>query len=503
MLDESKPEILSITEIRPKALVDFNPHEYQIPGYDMFINKIPKRGVALYILQELNAQECDILNNTEFEESVWCHIQRGEQRVLIGNIYRSPNSDATNNENLLSIFSNQEITSKLYDKIIITGDFNFPSIDWNCNMSTNTKDIEFIEVLRDAYLSQMVTEPTRHREGQKSNLLDLILVNDEDFISDINHQSPIGKSDHEVLTFSLYLPSSKIQPNSHYTYNLSKGNYDRMRKEIRDIDWTILEGKSVEDSWLTIKDIIHTKMEDCIPKSKTHKNARKTTPTWMNKKNLRLIKKKYKLYKRFLSTNAGRDYQKYIETRNECKREVKKSKRQHEKKIVNNIKSNPKQFWKYVQNKLKSTSGISPLDKKDGEKAISDEDKANVLNDFFASVFTKENFNDFPHVEAGVYSNGITLTDIRVTQESVKQKLLNLDPNKAQGPDKVPARVLKELSDELSLPFCLLFNKSIEDGYVPSDWKSAEVVAIFKKGKRSDPGNYRPVSLTCISSKNS
>ena len=74
-----------------------------------------------------------------------------------------------------------------------------------------------------------------------------------------------------------------------------------------------------------------------------------------------------------------------------------------------------------------------------------------------------------------------------------------MDPSKAQGPDKIPARVLKELSNELALPISALFNSSIETGELPEDWTSAEVIAIYKKkGKRSDPANYRPVSLTCI-----
>ena len=92
---------------------------------------------------------------------------------------------------------------------------------------------------------------------------------------------------------------------------------------------------------------------------------------------------------------------------------------------------------------------------------------------------------------------GITTCDIRVSPAVVYDKLYNLNKQKSQGPDEVPPRVLWELSKELSVPLSIVFNKSLEDGIIPTDWKSANVV-IFKKGTKSVPGNYRPVSLTCI-----
>ena len=64
--------------------------------------------------------------------------------------------------------------------------------------------------------------------------------------------------------------------------------------------------------------------------------------------------------------------------------------------------------------------------------------------------------------------------------------------------DAMHPRVLKELSKELSYPFTLLFNKTLEDGKIPDSWKLANVKPIFKKGKKNSPGNYRPVSLTSI-----
>ena len=101
----------------------------------------------------------------------------------------------------------------------------------------------------------------------------------------------------------------------------------------------------------------------------------------------------------------------------------------------------------------------------------------------------------------GTKSKNIYLTDIVITPIAVKDKLKvckQLNNCKAQGPDGIPPRVLKEVSENLAIPQSILFNKSLEKGLIPADWKQAEVVAVFKKGTKSDPGNYRPVSLTSV-----
>ena len=77
-------------------------------------------------------------------------------------------------------------------------------------------------------------------------------------------------------------------------------------------------------------------------------------------------------------------------------------------------------------------------------------------------------------------------------------KLKSLNVNKAFGPDEIPPRILKECVYELSKPLTVLFKKSVESGSLPKDWKKATVVAIFKKGEKANPKNYRLVNLTCV-----
>ena len=77
----------------------------------------------------------------------------------------------------------------------------------------------------------------------------------------------------------------------------------------------------------------------------------------------------------------------------------------------------------------------------------------------------------------------------------------NLKIHKASGPDKIPASLLKNLATSLAPALTMIFKASLSQSSLPSEWKIANIVPIFKKGNRNNPGNYRPVSLTCICSK--
>ncbi|CAM4642430.1 unnamed protein product, partial [Lepidochelys kempii] len=85
--------------------------------------------------------------------------------------------------------------------------------------------------------------------------------------------------------------------------------------------------------------------------------------------------------------------------------------------------------------------------------------------------------------------------------EAVRDYLEKLDVHKSMGPDELHPRVLKELAAVIAEPLAIIFENSWRTGEVPDDWKKANVVPIFKKGKKEDPGNYRPVSLTSVPGK--
>ncbi len=125
-----------------------------------------------------------------------------------------------------------------------------------------------------------------------------------------------------------------------------------------------------------------------------------------------------------------------------------------------------------------------------------DRDKAEVLNQFYTSVFTKEDDN-IPR-PANIFTDAI-ISEVAITEKMVKEKLDNLNQNKSPGNDNHHPRVLIELKELLVKPLTYLFQRSQSEGFLPECWREANITPIYKnKGTKSHPTNYRPVSLTSI-----
>ena len=451
-------------------------------------------GVLLYIHDTLGeAKEISPQDGT-MEESIWCMLEKPQgEKWVIALVYRSPTSTMENNtkllENIKWILREHKPTH-----FMLFGDFNLPSINWEtgtCPEGEESMSSRFLDTINDSFLFQHVQGHTRFRGTQQSRL-DLIFSNEEEMIDSIEKVCPPGKSDHVSLKWN-FIVRGKIKKDQtpQERFQFAKGNYEAIRQELRDTDWdTTLGNVNVETQWSALKDKINHLSNKHIPKKAT---KMKITNPWCNRELKRELKKKNTEFQKSRKTKRQEYHETYVHQRNIACNLNQKLRKKYERKLMDEYKTNPKQFYAYVRRKQKVKVGISKLKKENGAETTNDKEIVEELNSFFSKVFTREGDGEVPPFTR---QQGSQLIDLRIEEEEISKILTSLNAWKAMGPDGIHPAVLKNCSNEVATPLRKIFQSSIDQGKLPTDWKRANVTPIFKKGLRTEASNYRPVSLT-------
>ena len=375
-------------------------------------------------------------------------------------MYRSPNANDLG-QCFKDVISE---ASTMCDKILITGDFNMKDIDWHSYSTIHSDEhIEhvFFECLRDNFLYQHVFEPTRFRENQTCNTLDLVISSEEEDIQNLQINPSLGVSDHATIIFDFICTYKEVQ-NSSVKMQYSKCDTQGFEAEWETIDWDEkFKDLDLDDMWKSFKDQFEVSVKKYVPTS-IPKPGCKPKPAWMTPEVLNEIKRKRRAWTRYLATKRNIDFLEYKRVRNEVNDTVKKAKIDYEKSIALNAKKEPKRFWKYVKQKTKSKSSIGNLLKTDGTSTETDSEKADELNSFFASVFTHENLSNIPIVQDLNFDRPLETIDVSLNQ--VEKLLHELNTTKSMGPDNMHPFLLQKLSKTLCYPLTVIFQKSVSVG---------------------------------------
>ena len=285
---------------------------------------------------------------------------------------------------------------------------------------------------------------------------------------------------------------TKRGTSSHTQLNYNRGDYDLLRALLRDVDWAVLHDSKVLHSYHSFMSTLKAAVATSVPEArpKVSKNL------YINRHARKLKQEKVSLWNIYTHTQYAMEYARYCRCRSRLRKLTRGLRSIFEHRLSRDLKHNPKAFQRYSNSRLKTKVGIDSLIDEHWQLTRDDEEKASILNRYFSSVFTKEDVSTLPSSSPSEHS--ARLCDLMVTPEMVKLKLKHLKSSSSPGPDKIHPRVLVEAAEQLAEPLSIIYNKSIQSGCLPDDWKLGTVVPILKKGNRQEPENYCPVSLTAI-----
>ena len=205
------------------------------------------------------------------------------------------------------------------------------------------------------------------------------------------------------------------------------------------------------------------------------------------------MEKNYYSWKRFNESNTNQGWSEYKKERDKLRRNIRKAKRLFERNIAKNSGKNKRSFFKYVNSRLTVRPEITTIKNEFGQQLENDKDICEVIAKYFNSVYLPQTDEEMPEMQNQTEAE---IGTIKITIELVRDKLLKLNINKSCGPDEIHPHVLQKTASAMCKPLQLIFQMSLDKGECPDDWKTANVTPIHKKGDRTDPSNYRPVSLT-------
>ena len=480
VVEMKKPDVIAITESWTHCDIDNNflhINNYEIIGRQDREDTSRGRGggILVYVKKGLCAWKEEM--DGPFCQCVCVRLKGQNREIGIYVVYRSPNSSRENDEALCSLMK------KLRGQLVVVGDFNFPGIRWMTGGS-DAKGRAFFDTLEDGHMTQHVEEAT-HISG---NVLDLIISSDAEMVRSVQMEGRLASSDHELIEADLQLEVKSSQ-GAEFVRNYGKGDFVEMRRRMANIQWAHeIESLGVEECWCFIKRQVNLLTEELVP-MKRKRNAR--APAWMDAEARKAIREKKKAWNMWKSTGEEEKRRDYKKWETKTKRLIRNKKNALERNVAKDSKLNPKRFFSFVNSARRSRSSIGPLIK-DGVRVVEPKPKAQLLNKYFSSVFTRRD-DPPPSMEP---SGRIKLSDIEVNEQIIADEINHIREFSAPGPDNFSNKIIIELKSEIAKPLAILFRKSLDESHIPDEWRLSNVTPVYKKGSKAEPGNYRPVSLT-------
>ena len=457
--------------------------ELFLPNYSLIRRDRNRHGggIALYIHSSLGFK---ILSSHPVIELLIIDLSLNNRRLTCALFYRPPSSDVSVLQQLEDTLDS--LPPGKCKSLLLLGDFNI-----DASLIANNQLLSSIQAKHD--LSQVVSLPTRSTMSTSSTI-------DHIYISSHLPQShsilsPLSSSDHSCILLSL--PSLKfpqITSPRRVMWLYQRADFEHANSSLESYQFNPSSSTPIDDTWKEWYSTFMNTMSSSIP---TRVIKRPNGLPYLTSNLVRLIRLKHRSFKaaKQLATEAA--WSKYRRLRNNVTAALKAARSRFLNSLTSNINS-PQDFWKKFHKLSPKTSRIPVNLSLDTCSESSSTGKANLLNRFFASCFSKASSTKFL-LEAS--QNQPTFTSICTNEDEVHKLLSHQKINTATGPDGISGRMLRATAPSIAKTLSKIFNISLTQGKIPTAWKALNINPIPKSKDISQCSNYRPISLLSLPSK--
>ena len=410
----------------------------------------------------------NIENSDVQEEIIICDMYtKCKQKVRFMLIYRPPKYDLELAEKMCILITN---SLENFSKCLILGDFNLPKLfDLNENKDPITT---LFEECFSFGLYNMNLSATRNDKS-----LDLVLSTCEHLVFDVISTDPFCNSDHYSVCFKMHISSyqEKLLPKR----NFRNVDYEALNGYFLITDWDRIFSTcfTINDVYSAFLNVLHDAIDIFVPFTKCKRIYSKQLRKIVLKK--KAFWGKYKKYRNPIDLIKFKEFSSQFkqESLNLCVKEEQ-----------NLMKSNDtSKFFKFMNARLKNLKSAPLLVDDNGNRYSENVEKANLFNNYFCSVFTKDDgkSNVFP------FKTESKLLNLCFDEVCVQNAMKNMKSSFSIDPDGLCSFFLKRLSFSLCKPLSKIFKLSYQSSRLPKSWKQAIVVPLHKKGDLSKPSNFR------------
>ena len=522
-----KPSILGISESNFFARHDIN--DVQIENYKLFLSEtinnenIQASRIAVYVHNDIACKlRKDLMNDTF--SSIWLEVNLPRQRkFLVCQAYRDWQYMGQADNESKSIQAQCSRWVEFIDQwekalqtdleCLVVGDLNIDHTKWtNPNISKNSityKLKPLIDVLFNRILpygaAQCMVGPTRFESGNAASGLDHFWTNKPNKLSEVH--AYFQGSDHKVIIGTRYTKS--LVRNPRFIKKRSYKNFqpNEFLKAMRETSWWDLY--SCEDPEKAVE-IFTQKMtlilDDMAPVKKYQ--VRSNYAPWLTSKTKDLMNERDLAQKTAAETGNEEDWKKFKVLRNQINGILKKEKRDWQASRLENC-ATTSDIWKTVKSWLGWNTGGTPTQLVvNGELVNKPKQLSKCMNEFFVNKVTNLRGSIPPcrkdpldRVRNLMQSRNCSFSLRFAHPDDISKVIKNLKSSKSSGLDDIDSYVLKLACEEVTPAITHIVNLSIGQSYFPTFWKTSKVIPLFKKGDKTIPKNYRPVSLLPITSK--